>query len=155
MFFTYASSFRKAFSRGFTLIEILIVIAIVGILTAVALPAYQTYITKSRARSASADLVALSLVVENQFQKSLAYLQSPTTTTAATSTAYSGWNPAQIQYFTYTYGYTAANSAVTPTVSESYTLTATGISPMVCTLSFTSPNTRNATGASCGFSGAW
>lgn len=155
MFFTHPPLFRKLSLRGFTLIEILIVIAVVGILTAIALPAYQTYITKSRARSATADLVALSLVVENQFQKSLTYLTGSTATTAATSTAYSGWIPAQSQFFTYTYSYTAANSAATPAVSESYTLTATGISSMVCTLSFTSPNTRNATGASCGFSGAW
>ncbi|HEL4235735.1 pilin [Stenotrophomonas geniculata] len=44
--------------KGFTLIELMIVVAIIAILAAIALPAYQDYTSKSKVTAALADLAS-------------------------------------------------------------------------------------------------
>ena len=69
--------------RGFTLIDLIIAIAIVAILTRIALPSYQAYIVRASRQSAQSELVALANAQEKIFLNSNAY-------TANVTTAYTG-----------------------------------------------------------------
>ena len=55
--------------QGFTLIELMIVVAIIGVLSAIAIPAYKNYVTKSEASSALATLKALVTPAELYIQE--------------------------------------------------------------------------------------
>ena len=66
---------------GFTLIEILITVAIVGILAAIAIPAYQDSVTKGR----RAEAMALALDLASRQERF--FLQNNTYTTSITGAA--------------------------------------------------------------------
>jgi len=133
--------------RGFTLIEVMIAIVIVAILAAIALPSYQQYIERSRARTAAADLMALAAAFENRFQRQLSYAASATSTetTAATANLVVGWQPSAGDFFTYTANVTAS----------SYDLATTGSGGMSgCTITLDEDNTRTTSDA-CGIPSSW
>ena len=58
----------KRVQKGFTLIELMIVVAIVGILAAVALPAYQTYTAKAKFSEVVTAATAVKSAIEICYQ---------------------------------------------------------------------------------------
>jgi prepilin-type N-terminal cleavage/methylation domain-containing protein len=74
---------KKRGTKGFTLIELMIVIAIIGILAAIAIPQFAAYRVRAYNSSAQSDLKALQTTFEVFFND---YDQYPNTRNAAAAT---------------------------------------------------------------------
>jgi type IV pilus assembly protein PilE len=132
---------RRAQAAGFTLIELMIVVAIIAILAAIALPIYSDYITRGKLTEAQNNLSSLRVLMEQYFQDNRTYLATGGTGCGVTMPTTTSSNGASsiAKYFTYTC--TAASST--------YTITATGAVTQTANFTFTIDynNTRTTTNA--------
>lgn len=97
---------RKRLQNGFTLIELMVVVAILGVLATIAYPSYQDYIVRGQIAEATSTLADTRVRLEQWFQDNRTYDGAPVCN-------------AQLP----TPKYFAVACATTPTT---YTVTATG-----------------------------
>lgn len=105
-------------SQGFTLIEVMIVVAVIGILAAVALPSYNDYVRRGQIPEAFTELSAYRARMEQYYQDNRNY---GTAAKCAADSSADGWNaftPANARYFAF--------ACATSDSGQGYTITATG-----------------------------
>ncbi len=97
-------------TRGFTLIEVLIAMAIVGILTAIALPAYRNYELRGELVAGTNQLSTERTLMEQFYQDNRTYVGGPCSTAQSVGSSGAKFN---------------VSCVATPTASA-YTITAAG-----------------------------
>lgn len=117
----------KATQQGFTLIELMIVVAIMGILLAIAIPNYQQYVLRSKLVEASTTMQDMRVRMEQYFQDNRTYAK------AGNQCGVTMPDATQVKYFTYTcaaqtatpneYVITAASTTKLSKTATDYTYT--------------------------------
>ena len=67
---------KQNYSSGFSLIELMVAVAIVGILAAIAMPSYNNYVIRGSRAAAQTELLQLAAVQEKIYLNSNAYTAS-------------------------------------------------------------------------------
>ncbi len=81
--------------KGFTLVELMVVVVIIGILAAIAIPMYSSYTDKANKKSASGELKGLQSIMET-------YYAENSDVPAAATGAVSDWTTKYDAKYTYT-----------------------------------------------------
>jgi type IV pilus assembly protein PilA len=127
----------KKMEQGFTLIELMIVVAIIGILAAIAIPAYQDYTIRAQVSEAMSLTSGVRTSVSEQFQTSGVWPATNVAAGISTATSISGNYVASV-----TVGVDGSNGTITAAFGP-------GANPLI------QPNTFVLTGTDMGGSVAW
>ncbi len=127
-------------TRGFTLIEVMITVAIVGILAMVAFPSYRDYLVRGQLVEASNGLATVRAQMERHFQDNRSYATVGAFTT-----------PCAAAVATRTFGSFVVSCTVAPT-DTTFTLQAVGSGPVNgFTYTITQQDVRATTAAPAGY----
>ena len=152
-----SSNMMRSSQSGFTLIELMVTVAIVSILAAVALPSFLDQIVKSRRTEGKTALLRAAQFLERNYTVNNTYVTdlAPLHGLAANAVVYSGENPATA---TGPYRITATNQPCGQ-ITQCYTLTATqngGFSDTKCgNLTLTSTGVRGKDGGTLTVQQCW
>lgn len=107
----------KRATRGFTLIELMIVVAIVGIISAIAYPSYMNYVRKSHRAEVAQLLVEAAQGLERYYSRAGQYTDKSGVTPAYTAPASNAWYSVVVlrQDQTFTITATPANNTMMAT----------------------------------------
>jgi type IV pilus assembly protein PilE len=110
--------YRRA-TAGFTLLEVMITVAIIGLLASVAVPSYTSYVRRGQLSEAGTYLSDYRVKMEQYYQDNKNYGATAGTVCAtdATASTWNGFSPGA-KYFTF--------SCLTSSSGQAYTLTAAG-----------------------------
>lgn len=131
---------QRKLNKGFTLIELMIAVAIVAILTMVAVPSYSSYIMRGHLADATSGLAAMRAQMERHYQDNRSYATVGTFTTPCAAAAN-----------TRTFGNFVVSCSGTPDATT-FTLQAVGSGPVAgFTYTITQADVRATTAAPTGW----
>ncbi|PWQ98930.1 type IV pilin protein [Leucothrix arctica] len=109
-------------NKGFSLIELMITVAILGILSAITVPSYMKYVQKTKRTEAKAEVLRLAQLQESYYVQNLSYAVATNGTgglgfTGATVTTETGLYTASVQGYGADGTTTCSGDSVTPCVS--------------------------------------